>query len=104
MISLTEAAAVKVRELILKRPSETDGLRVGVRGGGCSGFTYFLEFAEAANDGDRELESNGVKLFVDPKSFLYLMGTQIDFVDSLAGAGFKFENPKYKLWKFKFHK
>ena len=96
MISLTENAAVKVKELILKRPSETDGLRVGVRGGGCSGFTYFLEFAEAANDGDRELESNGVKLFVDPKSFLYLMGTQIDFVDSLAGAGFKFENPTAK--------
>ena len=93
MISLTEAAAVKVQELIIKRPSATGGLRVGVRGGGCSGFTYFLEFAEGANEGDRELDSHGVNLFVDPKSFLYLMGTQIDFVDSLAGAGFKFENP-----------
>ncbi|MEE2788794.1 MAG: iron-sulfur cluster insertion protein ErpA [Myxococcota bacterium] len=93
MIGLTETAATKVIELIENRPNETQGLRVGVRGGGCSGFTYFLEFAEAANKGDRELESHGVKLFVDPKSYLYLMGTQVDYVDSLAGAGFKFTNP-----------
>ena len=58
-----------------------------------SGFTYFLEFAEGANKGDRELDSHGVKLFVDSKSYLYLMGTQVDFVDGLAGSGFKFENP-----------
>ena len=93
MIQLTESAAEKVRELIVKRPSQTDGLRVGVRGGGCSGFTYFLEFAEGANKGDREVDSHGVTLFVDPKSYLYLMGTEIDYVDSLAGAGFKFQNP-----------
>ena len=93
MISLTENAAEKVADLIEKRPNETTGLRVGVRGGGCSGFTYFLEFAEEANKGDRELDSHGVKLFIDPKSFLYLMGTEIDFVDSLGGSGFKFVNP-----------
>ncbi len=93
MIELSETAAVKVRELIEKRPSPTSGLRVGVRGGGCSGFTYFLEFAEAASKGDRELDSHGVKLFIDPKSYLYLMGTVVDYVDSLAGAGFKFTNP-----------
>ncbi len=93
MISLTENAAEKVMGLIEKRPNETQGLRVGVRGGGCSGFTYFLEFAESPNKGDRELDSHGVKLFIDPKSFLYLMGTEIDFVDSLAGSGFKFVNP-----------
>mgnify|MGYP001968922962 FL=1 len=93
MISLTENAAEKVADLIEKRPNETQGLRVGVRGGGCSGFTYFLEFAESANQGDRELDSHGVKLFIDPKSFLYLMGTEIDFVDSLGGSGFKFVNP-----------
>jgi iron-sulfur cluster assembly protein len=93
MIGLTENAAVKVKELIETRPSPTAGLRVGVRGGGCSGFTYFLEFAEAPNKGDRELVSHDVKLFVDPKSYLYLMGTEVDFVDSLAGSGFKFGNP-----------
>ena len=93
MIGLSETAAVKVRELIESRPNETGGLRVGVRGGGCSGFTYFLEFAEAANKGDREVDSHGVMLFVDPKSYLYLMGTEIDFVDGLNGSGFKFTNP-----------
>ena len=93
MISLTEAAASKVGELILNRDGDTAGLRVGVRGGGCSGFTYFLEFADAANQGDRELESHGVRLYVDPKSFLYLMGTEVDYVDSLSGSGFKFVNP-----------
>lgn len=93
MIGLSENAAVKVRELIENRPGDTQGLRVGVRGGGCSGFTYFLEFAEAPNQGDRELDSHGVRLYVDPKSYLYLMGTEVDFVDSLSGAGFKFTNP-----------
>ena len=93
MISLTEAAATKVEELISGRSADTAGLRVGVRGGGCSGFTYFLEFADAANKGDKELESHGVRLYVDPKSFLYLMGTEVDYVDSLAGSGFKFVNP-----------
>lgn len=93
MITLSEGAAEKVKELIEQRPHETAGLRVGVRGGGCSGFTYFLEFAEDARQGDRELESHGVKLFVDNKSYLYLMGTEVDYVDGLAGAGFKFTNP-----------
>ena len=93
MISLTEDAAAKVREMIAARPHETEGLRVGVRGGGCSGFTYFLEFAESPNEGDREFESHGVRLFVDTKSALYLLGTTVDYVDSLAGAGFQFENP-----------
>lgn len=93
MISLTETAAGKVKELIASRPHRTDGLRVGVRGGGCSGFTYFLEFAEEQGEDDRAIESFGVKLFVDRKSFLYLMGTEVDFVDGLGGSGFKFQNP-----------
>lgn len=96
MISLTEAAAAKVRDMIAGREHPTAGLRVGVRGGGCSGFSYFLEFAEAPGKADRELESHGVKLIVDTKSFLYLTGTQVDYVDSLAGAGFKFTNPNAK--------
>ncbi|MBV70518.1 MAG: iron-sulfur cluster insertion protein ErpA [Myxococcales bacterium] len=93
MIGLSENAAQKVLELIDNRPNPTTGLRVGVRGGGCSGFTYFLEFAEAPNKGDRELESHGVPLFVDPKSYLYLMGTEVDYVDNLGQSGFKFTNP-----------
>ncbi|MBU0549869.1 iron-sulfur cluster insertion protein ErpA [Myxococcota bacterium] len=93
MIQLTDMAATKVADLISRRANETMGLRVGVRGGGCSGFTYFLEFVEKPMEGDRELDSNGVKLFIDPKSYLYLMGTTVDYVDGLAGAGFKFDNP-----------
>ena len=92
MINLTEAAAKKVTALIDAQP-DLFGLRVGVRGGGCSGFTYFLEFAEEISDHDRQLESLGVKLVIDPKSYLYLMGMEVDFIDSLAGSGFKFNNP-----------
>ena len=93
MITLTENAAIKVKELIEGRPHTTEGLRVGVRGGGCSGFSYFLEFAEEAKETDRHLDSFGVKLLVDQKSYLYLMGTEVDYVDGLEGAGFKFQNP-----------
>ena len=92
MITLTEIAAKKVSALLDDRPDKL-GLRVGVRGGGCSGFTYFLEFAEEVTGQDRELESHGVKLVVDSKSYLYLMGTEVDFRDDLTGAGFKFNNP-----------
>jgi iron-sulfur cluster assembly protein len=93
MLTITENAAEKVRYLITKSEESTQGLRVGVRGGGCSGFSYFLEFSGGPKEGDRELETNGVKIFVDSKSYLYLMGTVIDYVDGLEGAGFKFQNP-----------
>jgi iron-sulfur cluster assembly protein len=92
MVGITEQAADKVKQLIEGRDS-IRGLRLGVRGGGCSGFTYFLEFAESPNSGDKELLSHGITLFVDPKSYLYLLGTEVDYVDSLSGSGFKFTNP-----------
>jgi iron-sulfur cluster assembly accessory protein len=96
MLTLTETAASKIKDLIARRPHTTEGLRVGVRGGGCSGFTYFLEFAEEVGKDDRTIDAGGVSLFVDRKSFLYLMGTEIDYVDGLGGAGFKFSNPNAK--------
>jgi iron-sulfur cluster assembly protein len=95
MITLTEIAAEKVTNLLSTKPDRI-GLRVGVRGGGCSGFTYFLEFEDKIKTKDRELESRGVKIIVDPKSFLYLMGIEIDYLDNLNGAGFKFNNPNAK--------
>ena len=95
MITLTEIAAKKIVELLTDRPNQI-GLRVGVRGGGCSGFTYFLEFAEEVTASDRELESNGIKLVVDMKSYLYLMGTEISYLADLSGSGFKFNNPSAK--------
>ncbi len=92
-LSLTENAADKVREI---REAETIephySLRVKVMGGGCSGFQYDLYFDEHA-EGDYVFESSGVKLIADQMSFMYLMGTSIDYVEGLQGAGFKFNNP-----------
>ena len=93
MITLTESAANKIKTLLIEK--EETGIRAGVKGGGCSGFSYVLEF-DNQNDSDRIVESRGVKLYIDPKSFLYLMGTEIDFIDELNQAGFKFVNPNAK--------
>ena len=93
MITLTKFAANKIKALLTEK--EESGIRAGVQGGGCSGFTYQLKFDNQKQD-DRVIESNGVFLYVDPKSFLYLMGTEIDFVDQLNQSGFKFVNPNAK--------
>ncbi len=93
MITLTEIAANKIKTLLTEK--EETGIRAAVRGGGCSGFTYKLEF-DNKEDTDRVIESHGINVYVDPKSFLYLMGTQIDFVDELNQSGFKFVNPNAK--------
>ena len=69
------------------------GLRVGVKGGGCSGFTYVLGFDSELHQGDKIIESEGVKIYIDLKSSLYLSGTQLDFQDDLNGKGFVFNNP-----------
>ena len=75
---------------------ETTCHRVGVKGGGCSGFSYKLELAKEEREGDRVIEDKGVKLYVDKKSYLYLIGTEIDWIDDLLQAGFKFVNPYAK--------
>ncbi len=90
---LTELASVKVREIREEEKIEAHyGLRVKVIGGGCAGFQYDLFFDEIG-EGDNTFESQGVKLVVDQMSFMYLMGTTIDYVEGLSSAGFKFENP-----------
>ena len=96
MISLTSTAADKVKDLLTGRGTPDVGLRIGVRGGGCSGNSYFMEFCEAEATGDEVVETNGVKLFVDLKSMVLLGGTEIDYVEGLMGAGFKFNNPNSK--------
>jgi iron-sulfur cluster assembly protein len=93
MITLTPAASEKVRQLLEGRGAPASGLRIGVRGGGCSGNSYFMEFAEAADSGDQVIESHGVKLFVDTRSAMLLAGTEVDYVEGLMGTGFKFNNP-----------
>lgn len=95
-ISLSPLAAEKVKELLAQRGTTEHGLRVGVRGGGCSGNSYFMEFCEQESAEDEVTLSEGVKLVVDTKSTLLLEGTQIDFVSGLMGSGFKFNNPNVR--------
>ena len=94
MISLTESAATKIKTMLETR--DDIGIRPGVQGGGCSGFSYKLEFVKQVQDKDRIIEDKGVKIYIDPKSYLYLMGTEIDYIDELNQAGFKFVNPNAK--------
>lgn len=96
MITLTEHAAKAIEGFILEMNPEPIGVRVGVQGGGCSGFTYQLKYAYAIDTTDRELESHGIKIIIDKKSLLYLMGTTIDYVSELNQVGFKFVNPSAK--------
>ncbi|MBI3620683.1 MAG: iron-sulfur cluster assembly accessory protein [Nitrospirae bacterium] len=95
-ISLTEAAIKKVKVLLTAQP-EGSFLRVSVRGGGCSGLSYELAFEPKQGPHDEVAEFDGVKVLIDPKSALYLQGTSLDFVDSLTGGGFKFNNPNAKM-------
>ena len=92
---LTPRAVAMVRQVRAKEGfSEAHALRVSVVGGGCSGFSYQLGFDEQPQDGDQVLEYEGVRVLIDPTSAQYLVGTEIDFVSSLHGGGFKFSNPK----------
>ena len=94
MITLTDKGAEKVREFLSAQSAvaETAGLRVGVRGGGCSGFQYALAFDEQ-RDNDAVFEDKGIRLLVDRPSLPYVKGSIIDFVEGLQGAGFKVDNP-----------
>ncbi len=94
-IGLTEKAAVQVRKLMAENSvPASHGLRVGVKGGGCSGLTYVLGFDELPKANDAVMEQHGVKIYVDPKSLFYLSGTVLDFSDGLNGKGFVFNNPQ----------
>ena len=95
-VTLTALAADKVRELLDQRGTPALGLRLGVRGGGCSGNSYFMEFCEAESHGDEVFDSHGVRLVVDRKSLVLLGGTEVDFVSGLMGSGFKFNNPNVR--------
>jgi len=92
-LSLTPMAETKLRDLLVARNIPNHGLRVFVAGGGCSGLQYGMAFEAQAREFDTVVDQNGVKLFVDPTSMMYLAGASIDFVDSLMGGGFKIENP-----------
>ena len=96
MISLTEKAARKVQDLLSEEGKPEWGLRIRIVGGGCSGMSYEMGWDEAG-EGDNVIESQGVKLYVDPQSAPYLTGCEIDFVDNnMMGAGFAIKNPNVK--------
>ncbi|MCC6209315.1 MAG: iron-sulfur cluster insertion protein ErpA [Gammaproteobacteria bacterium] len=93
MLVFTDAAAAKVKSLIDEEANEALKLRVFITGGGCSGFQYGFTFDEAVNDGDTVIENGGVTLLVDPMSFQYLTGAEIDYSEGLEGAHFVVRNP-----------
>lgn len=95
-ISLTEAAAQKIKSLMEKEGNSHSYLRVFVTGGGCSGLSYGMTFEEKEEEGDHVVESNGVKLLIDEFSAPYLSGTVVDFQESLMGTGFVINNPNAK--------
>ena len=94
-ITLTEAAAARVKSFLEKR-GKGIGLRLGVRTSGCSGMAYVLEFVDQLDEGDVVFEDHGVKVIVDPKSMVYIDGTELDFAKQGLNEGFQFNNPNVK--------
>lgn len=94
-VQLTETAAREIKTIIEQQELDKEKvrLRVGVKGGGCSGFSYVLDLTEVRKETDEEFEQHGVKVVCDPKSYLYLSGTTVDFKDEIMGRGFVFNNP-----------
>jgi iron-sulfur cluster assembly accessory protein len=95
-VNLTANAITKVKEIMAQQNPVPAGLRVGVVGGGCSGFQYSMQFENGAGAMDKVFEFEGLKIFVDATSLMYLSGCVVDYVETLEGAGFKFENPNVK--------
>ncbi len=95
-IVLTETAQGKVREIMATQDPLPAGLRIGVVGGGCSGFQYSMSFENQAGMMDKVFTFDGLKVFVDATSLMYLNGVVVDYVETLEAAGFKFENPNVK--------
>jgi iron-sulfur cluster assembly protein len=93
---MTAAAAARIKKLREERQTPSAGLRVAVRGGGCSGLTYLIEWAEGPRERDKLFERDGVHVFVDPKSYLYLMGSELAYEESLMASGFRLQNPNVK--------
>ena len=93
-ITVTERAARKMKDILEAEGTPEFGVRVGVRGGGCTGLSYVIEPCKAAEARDKTFEAHGLQLFVDPKSFIYLRGMEIDFKP--LGSGFSFNNPNSK--------
>jgi iron-sulfur cluster assembly protein len=92
-VRLSDAAAVRITEIMQNADGKYLGLRVGVRNGGCAGMSYTMDYAEKIEALDEVVEDKGVKIFIDPKAIMFLIGTEIDFVKEKLGARFVFNNP-----------
>ena len=90
---LSDAAAARIREIVAGADGRYQGVRVGVTTGGCAGMSYTMDYAEAARPLEEVVEDKGVKIFIDPKAILFLIGTEMDFVREKLGARFVFNNP-----------
>lgn len=95
-VEISEAAGQEIAKQRAKRGTPDARIRIGVRGGGCTGFTYVFEWADEVRATDKEFAAHGVAIVVDPKSLVYLGGMQLDFVRGMMGHGFKFNNPNAK--------
>lgn len=95
-LSVTESAAERIRALLAKRGKPSLGIRVGVRSRGCSGLTYTLEYADEKGKFDEIVEANGVTILIDPKATMFILGTEMDFVEDKLQSGFTFRNPNEK--------
>src|SRR6266487_3513312 len=95
-VTFTPTAIAKVKEIMAQQNPVPAGLRVGVVGGGCSGFSYSMSFENGAGMMDKTFDFDGLKVYVDATSVMYLNGCIVDYVETLEGAGFKFENPNVK--------
>lgn len=93
VMTLTDAAAARVNEIIASSDKPIAGLRVGVRNGGCAGMSYTMEFAETVTPLDEVVEDKGVKVLIDPKAVLFLLGARMDYRTDRLASGFVFENP-----------
>lgn len=95
-ITITDAAAERVKALLARRGKPAAGVRIGVRAKGCSGMSYTLEYAEEKNAFDEVVEDKGVTVFIDPKATMFILGTEMDFVEDKMQSGFVFRNPNEK--------
>jgi iron-sulfur cluster assembly accessory protein len=96
MVQLTDKAVGKVKEIMASQTPAPEGLRIAVVGGGCSGFSYSMAFESKPSMLDKTYEYDGLKVYIDQASMLYLEGAEVDYVESIEGSGFKFNNPNVK--------
>lgn len=96
LLTITEAAAKRIKVLLEGRGKSSYGIRIGIRSKGCTGLSYTIEFADVAGPYDDVIEAHGVKVLVDPKAVMFILGSQMDYVEDKLSSGFVFQNPNEK--------